>query len=76
MRKWFVPLMVLGAGSVGAFFLTDKGRATLRSWLSRLDDDPECWEEWNDATETELQRIKACLDQISQSLDPHGEPGH
>ena len=76
MRKWFVPLMVLGAGSVGAFFLTDKGRATLRGWLSRLDDDSERWEECNDATETELQRIKDCLDQISQSLDPHGEPGH
>ena len=76
MRKWFVPLMVLGAGSVGAFFLTDKGRATLRGWLSRLDGDPERWEEWNEGSETELRRIKASLDQISQSLDPHGELGH
>jgi hypothetical protein len=76
MRKWFVPLMVLGAGSVGAFFLTDKGRSTLRGWLAKLDDDPEQWEDWTQGAEIELERIKASLNQISQSLGPRSEPGH
>ena len=76
MRKWFVPLMVLGAGSIGAFFLTDRGRATLRAWLTRFDDDTNGWEEWNESAETELERIKASLNQIAQSLEPHREPGH
>lgn len=75
MRKWFVPLVVLGVGGVGAFFLTDKGRQTLRGWLAKFDDDPGQWEDWGEGAETELQRIKASLNQIAQSLEPHGEPG-
>jgi DNA-binding PadR family transcriptional regulator len=76
MRKWLVPLMVVGAGGLGAFFLTDKGRAALRRWKSYLDEAPEHWEEWNDGAQVELQRIQSTLNQIAHSLEPHGQAGH
>src|ERR1019366_3452473 len=36
MRKWFVPLTVLGVGGIGAFLLTDKGTETLRRWRAEV----------------------------------------
>ena len=76
MRKWLVPLAVLGAGGLGAFLLSEKGRVTLQRWLAALDQSPGRWEEWNEAAQSELDGIQASLDQIAQSLEPHGEPGH
>jgi hypothetical protein len=75
MRKWLVPLAVLGAGGVGAFLASPKGRETLRRWLAVWAEAPERWDEWNDAAQTELDRIQATLNQIAQSLEPRGEPG-
>ena len=31
MRRWYVPLTVLGIGSIGAFLLSERGRSTLRA---------------------------------------------
>jgi hypothetical protein len=76
MRKWLVPLMVVGVGSLGAFFLTDKGRTAVRRWTSYLDEAPEHWEDWNDAARAEMERIQNTLNQIAQSLEPHGQTGH
>jgi len=59
MRKWFVPLTVLGVGGLGAFLLTDKGRETLRRWRARFDEAPERWLEWNENAQLELERIQA-----------------
>ena len=72
MRKWFVTLAVLGAGGLGAFLLTDKGKQTLRHWLQEFDDASD---EWNESAENELERIRATLNQIAESLEPHGEMG-
>jgi len=75
MRKWMVPLIAVGAGGLGAFFLSNKGRATLRRWWSQLEAAPEAWEEWNAGAQTELQRIQDALNQIAQTLEPHGQAG-
>ena len=75
MRKWFVPLAVLGAGGLGAYFLSDKGRETLRSWMAMFEETPERWEGWNESAQTELDRIQEKLKQIAESLEPHSEPG-
>ena len=75
MRKWIVPLMVLGAGSVGAFFLSEKGRSALRSWLAKLESTPATWEDWNEGAQSELERIQSALNQIAQSLEPHSQAG-
>jgi DNA-binding PadR family transcriptional regulator len=75
MRKWFVPLTVLGVGGIGAFLLTDKGRETLRRWRARFDEAPERWVEWNENAQLELDRIRTTLNQIAESLGPRSEIG-
>jgi DNA-binding PadR family transcriptional regulator len=76
MRKWFVPLTVLGVGGIGAFFFTDKGRETLRRLRARFDEAPEHWEEWNENAQMELERIQTTLNQIAESLGPRSQMGH
>jgi len=73
MRKWLVPLITLGAGSIGAFFLTPKGRETLRGLWARFEGPPEQWKEWNESAQSELERIQNTLNQISQSLESRGQ---
>ena len=75
MRRWYLPLTVLGLGSVGAFLLTERGRSSLRSIWDRFQKSPESWREFNDSLQSELDRIQAALDQIAQSIDPHPELG-
>ena len=74
MRKLLVTLAVLAVGGIGAFLLTDKGKQSLRRFLQEFDD--RRWGEWNESAEAELERIRATLSQIAQSLEPHGDPGH
>ena len=71
MRKWLVPLLALGAGGLGAFFMTPKGREAVRGWWSRFAATTDSWQEWNDSAQLELERIQNALNQISQSLEPH-----
>ena len=69
MRKWLVPLLALGAGGISAFFLTAKGRETVRSFWARFEATPERWQEWNESAQLELERIQNSLNQISRSLE-------
>lgn len=75
MRRWYVPLTVLGLGGVGALLLTERGRTVLRSLFERFQHAPDQLLEMNDALQSELDRIQAALDQIADSIDPHPEPG-
>ena len=75
MRKWFVPLTVLGVGGIGAFLLTEKGRETMRRWRAMLDVAPERWGEWNENAQLELERIQDALQQVAESLGPRSEMG-
>ncbi len=70
MRKWFVPLTVLGVGGIGAFLLTTRGRETLRRWRAAFEPSPELWEDWNENARLELERIQDALNQIAESLQP------
>lgn len=70
MRKWFVPLTVLGVGGIGAFLLTDKGRETLQRWRAAFYGAPQRWEQWNESAQLELERIQEALNQIAESLGP------
>ena len=76
MRRWYVPLTVLGLGGIGALLLTERGRATLRALVERFQHAPDKLLEMNDTLQSELDRIQAALDQIAESIDPHPEPGH
>jgi hypothetical protein len=75
MRRWYVPLTVLGLGSVGALLLSERGRCSLRAIWDRFQKSPERWREFNDSLQSELDRIQTALDQIAQSIDPHPELG-
>lgn len=75
MRKWWISLAVLGAGGLGAYLLSDKGRETARRWWAMVEDVPEQWGEWNDTAQAELERIQTTLNQIAQSLEPSQQAG-
>jgi|HubBroStandDraft_6_1064221.scaffolds.fasta_scaffold192036_2 hypothetical protein len=76
MRRWYVPLTVLGLGSIGAFLLSERGRSALRGIFQGFRGAPERWLEWNDSLDSELQRIQNAVNQIAESLDPNPELGH
>jgi len=75
MRRWYVPLTVVGLGGIGALLMTERGRALLRSAFERFQQAPEKLLEINDTLQVELDRIQSALDQIAESLDPHPELG-
>ena len=75
MRRWYVPLTVLGLGSIGAFLLSERGRNKLRWLMENFKSAPDRWLEWNESAQCELDRIQAALDRIAESLDPRPEMG-
>ncbi len=76
MRRWYLPLTVLGLGSIGAFLLSERGRSVVREFFESFGDAPDRWLEWNDSLENELDRIQSALNQIAQSLEPSAELEH
>lgn len=76
MRRWYVPLTVLGLGSIGAVLLSERGRSAIRSLFESFDEVPDKFLEWNDSIQEELDRIQATLDQVAESLGPHPRLGN
>lgn len=76
MRRWFVPLTVLGLGSIGAFLLSERGRNILRALFENFGEAPERWLEWNESAQNELDRIQAALKRIAESLEPPPSSGN
>jgi hypothetical protein len=75
MRRWFVPLTMLGLGSIGAFLLSERGRGILRDIFEDFEEAPDRWQEWNENAQSELDRIQAALNRIAESLEPQAELG-
>ncbi len=68
MRKWFLPLTVLGIGGLGALLLSEAGRRRLEWLFDRLDEAPERLAEWNDTTQSELEKIQTALNELADTL--------
>jgi len=69
MRKWYLPLAVLGLGSLGALALTERGRQVL-AWLNdQFEQAPDRFLNFNDAVQRELDRIQIALDRVAESLN-------
>jgi len=68
MRKWFVPLTMLGIGSIGALVLSERGRQALEWIFDRLDEAPDRIADWNDSAQQELNRIQDSLNEIADTL--------
>lgn len=75
MRKWYVPLTLMGLGSLGWFFLTERGR-NAGHWLSDNLRDPETMMGWNESAQRKLERIQAALDRVSDALDARRTEEH
>ncbi len=69
MRKWYLPLTVVGIGGLGWLFLTDRGRNALRWAMEHAHEAPERFLEWNEAAQRELDRIQTALNRVSESLE-------
>jgi hypothetical protein len=68
MRKWYVPLTLMGLGGLGVLCLTERGRNAVR-WLYTNLHDPDKLIEWNDAAQRELERIQTALNRVAATLE-------
>ena len=72
MRKWGLPLTVLGVSGLGLLFLTARGRQGLR-WAARnVHRAPETLLSWNDVAQHELDRIQSALNRVAETLESAG----
>ena len=69
MRKWYLPLAVLGISGLGVWLLSPKGRAALRWLAENLHRAPEQLLEWNEAAQRELDHIQVALNRVASSLE-------
>ncbi len=68
MRKWFVPLTMLGIGGLGALILSERGRNALDWIFDRIDEAPDRIADLNDTAQLEMEKIQAALNEIADSL--------
>ena len=68
MRRWYVPLTVLGVAGLAALILTERGRQTLRWLEENFERAPETLLQWNETTQGELERLRAAVTQLADSL--------
>ncbi len=69
MRRWYVPLTVLGLGSVGAFLLSPRGRSILQAWQGKLLDVPNQLRDLSNDVSSELECIQGALDRIAAQVE-------
>lgn len=71
MRKWFVPLTMLGIGGLGALILSETGRRGLEWLFEQMEEAPDRIADWNDSAQTELEKIQASLNELAETLQAH-----
>jgi hypothetical protein len=67
MRKWYVPVTVVGLSGLGMFLFTQRGRWLLR-WLYE-NTRSEALLEWNETAQRELERIQTALNRVAATLE-------
>lgn len=70
MRKWYLPLTVLGVAGLAALVLSERGRESVRRALSRWGDAPEPFRGWNESAQRELESLQEALERLSETLHP------
>ena len=68
MRKWYVPVTVIGISGLGVFFLTERGRKAMRWAVENVHRAPDALMEWNESAQRKLDRIQSALDRVAESL--------
>jgi len=69
MRKWYVPMTVMGLGGIGVLLFSDRGRKAIRWVVENLPHAHAQLAEWNETAQRELDRIQAALNHVAESLD-------
>ena len=69
MRKWYVPLTVVGLSGIGLLLLSEPGRRKLRWLLNNLQRAPEALVTWNETAQRELDRIQTALNRVAATLE-------
>jgi hypothetical protein len=70
MRKWYVPLTVLGLGGLGVLIGTERGRNALRRASDLFEEAPEHLAAWNNTIEKEMANIQEAVDSIASVIAP------
>lgn len=68
MRKWTMPLTLLGLGGLGYLILSARGQQALRWMAENVDRGPDRFLEWNEAAQRDLDRIQVALNRVADSL--------
>ena len=69
MRKWYLPMTVLGLGGLGILLFTDRGRKLIAEVSDYLSDAPALLAEWNDTAQREMDKIQNALNRVADSLE-------
>ncbi len=69
MRKWYMPLALLGVGGLGALLFSDRGRQIVRWMADTFEEHQRTFDEWNEAAQHELERLEEALDRLSASIE-------
>jgi hypothetical protein len=69
MRKWYVPVTVIGLSGLGLLFLTDRGRKAVTWVFDNMHRAPGTLLEWNEAAQRELDRVQTALNRVAASLE-------
>ena len=68
MRKWYVPLTMLGLGGLGLLFVSERGQQAVRALFDSFEDRPEGWQEFHAGVNRELAQIESVLSEIEAEL--------
>jgi len=68
MRKWYLPLTVLGVAGLAALALSERGRESVARALGRLEDAPEPFRGWNEAAQRELESLQEAIERLADTL--------
>jgi hypothetical protein len=69
MRKWYVPLTVLGLSGIGLLLLSEPGRRKFRWLMQNIQRAPEALVTWNETAQRELDRIQTALNRVAATLE-------
>lgn len=72
MKKWYLPLVVLGAGGMGALLVSDAGRRLLDRLGEVFAEDAKQLTQLNDVAERELENIQKAIDGVAKLLGVNG----
>ena len=69
MRRYYVPLTVLGLAGVGLLLFSEGGRQAVRWIADNFEDAPDTFLGWNEAAQRELDGLQAAVNQLAETLE-------